>query len=70
MTDGITFDQVQVDNLPSAPLVGDSVSVTITVTPTIGSVRTSTVSANVVKVAGAKVWLLTSDGTGMIVSVQ
>ena len=71
LVDGITFDQVQIENLPSTPTVGDAATVTITVTPTIGSVKkTSNVSAEVVKVEEEKVWLLTSDGTGMIVSVQ
>ena len=70
MVDGTTFDQVQVENLPANPLVGDQPTVTITVTPTIGSVKSSSIQADVVKVEGDKVWLLTSDGTGMIVSVQ
>ena len=71
LVDGITFDQVQIENLPSTPAVGDAATVTITVTPTIGSVKkTSNVSAEVVKVEEEKVWLLTSNGTGMIVSVQ
>lgn len=70
LVDGITFDQVSLSGLPLSPSVGDNASVGVSVTPSIGTPKSGTVSASVVRVEGSKVWLLSEDGTGMIVNVQ
>ena len=70
LIDGVSFDQVQMAGLPLTPSVGDVVNVGVTVTPTLGSSKNSTVPARIVKIEGSKVWLLSDNGTGMIVSMQ
>ena len=70
LVDGITFNQVVISDLPLAPSVGDEVTVGVQVLPTIGSNRSSSVTATVIKKVENKVWLLSQDGTGMIVNVQ
>ena len=66
---GFTFDQVQFSGLPqkdTTPSVSQSVEVSICVTPSIGSDSNSTVTAEIVKIEGNKLWLLSEDGTGII----
>ena len=67
---GYTFDQIQMAGLPQNPSLEEAVSVDVNVTPSIGSAKSSTVTAAVKKIDGSKVWLLSGDGTGMIVNVQ
>ena len=45
-------------------------TVDVQVLPTIGSSKSSSVTATVIKKEDNKVWLLSDDGTGMIVNVQ
>ena len=69
LVDGITYDQAVISELPLSISVGDEVTVGVQVLPTIGSGKSSSVTATVVKKEDSKVWLLSDDGTGMIVNV-
>ena len=70
LVDGITFDQVEISGIPPTPSVDDVVTVDVRVLPTIGGTKSSSVTSTVIKKEENKVWLLSEDGTGMIVNVQ
>ena len=70
LVDGITFDQVEISGIPPTPSVDDVVTVDVRVLPTIGGTKYSSVTSTVIKKEENKVWLLSEDGTGMIVNVQ
>lgn len=68
--DGLTFDQVQFSGMPTSPVPGESSNVSITFAPTIGNTSSASVNARVIQIDGTKVWLLSDDGTGMIVNAE
>ena len=68
--DGLTFDQVQFSGMPTSPVEGESSNISITFAPTIGNTSSASVNARVIKINGTKVWLLSDDGTGMIVNAE
>ncbi len=63
---GFTFDQIEFTGLPGTPALGDTVDVGLTITPSVGSGSSSVVRADVVRIDGNKLWLLSEDGTGII----
>ncbi|MBR3075521.1 MAG: hypothetical protein IKH11_07210 [Bacteroidales bacterium] len=68
IADGFTYDLVEISGIPASLTVGQTVdNLSVNVSPSIGTQTSSSLSADVLKVDGDTAWLLSEDGTGMII---